>query len=168
MSINSKFNCAFCLIFLLYPIHLCNQYKNEYFCSSIFNSMFAQYYSISIEVYLGGSIRMCSNITYILITVNHYMLIGREHSPVLERISKLELRNLILSTLTCSFLFNIGQLFQYQINYYDTMLHDNVYLYANFPVSYPILIRYGTSLATYSIICFILNYVAFLLINHGD
>jgi hypothetical protein len=62
MSFNSKFNCIYCSIYLFYPIHLCNQYKNDYFCSTIFNSLLAQYYKIYFEVYLGESIRMCSNI----------------------------------------------------------------------------------------------------------
>jgi hypothetical protein len=44
------------------------------------------------------------------------MLIGREHSPLLERISKLELKNIVAFSILFSLIANIGHLFQYQIN----------------------------------------------------
>jgi hypothetical protein len=90
MSVNSKFNCAYCLILAFYPINYCNQFKSDLFCSSI--GLFAQYFKIVFVAYLGETIKMCSNISYILITINRYMLIGREQSTFLERISKLEIK----------------------------------------------------------------------------
>jgi hypothetical protein len=39
MRLNSKFNCANCLIFSFYSINYCNQFNSDYFCSYFFSSL---------------------------------------------------------------------------------------------------------------------------------
>ncbi len=154
MSLNSKFNCVYCLLFLFYPIHLCNQYKSDYFCSSIFNSQFSQYYKIYFEVFLGESVRTCSNILYILITINRYMLIGREHSPFLERISKLDRTRVVQVALLVSLCLNIGHIFQYQINGQGVVLAEtHEYTYGTESLTYPFLAK--SDLFFQSIQCYV-------------
>jgi hypothetical protein len=133
-SINSVFNCVYCLIFALYPINSCNVYKNDYFCSAIFNTVFAQIYKIGFVNYLGESITCCSNISYILITSNRYMVIGRDPALLLKRISKIEIKRIIKLTILVSFPFNIGHIFEYCINYSGSLSYDNL------------LFNYGTDL----------------------
>jgi hypothetical protein len=117
MSLNSKFNCLFCLIYVLYPINYCQKYETGYFCSTIYTSIFAQVYKIVFMTYLGESIKMCSNIFYVLISINRYMLLGKEHSYLLKNISKWEMKRVVLLTVLISLLMNIGHIFQYRINY---------------------------------------------------
>ncbi len=133
MRVNSKFNCLYCLIFLFYQMDLCNERNRSYFCSSISNTLFAQYYKIVILAYLGESIKMCSNIFYILISINRYMLIGREHAPFLEKISKLDFTRTIISTVALSLVFNIGHLDQYEVN------NGNAFVQTNFYGEYPLV-----------------------------
>jgi hypothetical protein len=110
MSLNSKFNCLYCVIFAFFPINSCLDPRADLFCSSIQATLFAQYYKIVCVALLGESVKMCANISYLLITVNRYMLIGREHSVVLEWISKIEFKSIVLFSLCFSFILNIGHI----------------------------------------------------------
>ncbi len=89
MGVNSKFNCLYCFSFIFYPINKCESLSDDFFCSSIYTTYLAQYYKIVCVAYFGEGLKMCGNISYLLMTVNRYMLIGREHSPLLEKIAKL-------------------------------------------------------------------------------
>ncbi len=51
ISVNSKFNCIYCLIFAFYPINYCNQFDSDYFCSSIYGGLFGQYFKIVFIAY---------------------------------------------------------------------------------------------------------------------
>ncbi len=97
--------------------------------------MFAQYYKVICVAYLGETVKMCLNFFYILISINRYMLIGREHEPFLEKISKLDFKRTIFYTMTFSLLLNIGHLDQYEINYgnYFRSFEGDVQLYESYP-----------------------------------
>jgi hypothetical protein len=41
MSLNSVFNCLYCMAFALYPVNKCNE--GGHFCSAIYTTRFAQY-----------------------------------------------------------------------------------------------------------------------------
>ena len=75
-----------------------------------------QYYKIVFVAYLGESVKMCANISYILIAVNRYMLIGRDHLSILEKISKWEMKRVIQGSIAFSLLINIGHIWQFQVN----------------------------------------------------
>ncbi len=78
MSVISKFNCIYCLIFVFYPINVCNNYNSDFFfCPGFYTNYVAQYYKIIFVAYLGESLKMWPNILYLLMTVNRYMLIGK-------------------------------------------------------------------------------------------
>jgi hypothetical protein len=182
MSVNSILNCAYCLIFALYPINICNQYKSDYFCSSVNSTYLAQYYKICFVAFLGQSIKMCSNISYILMSINCFMLIGREHSPFMERISKLELKRIVKISILVSLTVNIGYIFrfrlndnymigvtegfisEYRVNYFDSIA-DPTYAYPSFSITYPLLVKDSELFPYVSIFYFILNYCAFLVIR---
>jgi hypothetical protein len=117
MKLNSKFNFAYCLIFLFYPISSCvDLLADNLFCSSIRASYVTQLYKIIFLVYVGESIKMCSNIFYILIAVNRYMLIDQEHNSILENISKWDKNWLIAISRVTSLVFNIGHCFEFVLN----------------------------------------------------
>jgi hypothetical protein len=70
MMINSVFNCIFCIIYAFYPINYCQQYENGYFCSTVYNTVTAQVIKIVFQAYFGEVVKMCSNISYIFITIS--------------------------------------------------------------------------------------------------
>jgi hypothetical protein len=164
MSVNSKFNCVYCLIFSLYPINVCNQFKSDYFCSLIANTLSAQYYKIGFVSFLGESIKMCSNITYILITINRYMLIGNEHLSALESISKFELKRVVYFSLFISLVLNIGHVFQYENNRLDSNFNSH-YDTTSPDITYPVLNKESSFFPIYSILYFVLNYLLVIILN---
>ncbi len=141
MSLNSKFNCLYCIIFVFNLINACLNQK--------------------IVAYLDESVKMCSNISYILITINRYMLIGREHSLLLERISKLELKNIVTFAVIFSSALNIGHIFQYRINNGLT-LDNSMEVYAQYPL---FLLTYSDLLAAIFVAYFAIKYALFFLVN---
>jgi hypothetical protein len=110
---------------------------------------------------------MCANISYILMNVNRYMLIGREHKPLFEKISKWNSKWVVVVTFAFSALVNVGHGFQYSLNNgsFYTWNIPNYYLYI--VPTYPdeIIINYSLPLYIYTLIYFIVNYVLFFVVN---
>jgi hypothetical protein len=164
MSLNAVFNCLYCSIFLFYPINSCIEALSDYFCSSIYTSYAAQYYKIIFEGYAGESIKMCANISYILITVNRCMLIGQDHGRFLKKIAQLEFARIVKLAIGFSFLFNIGHIFQNFFNngrVYDWDTPDYMELYQTFPQ----INENSNSVFYYLLVYFILNYLLFFVVN---
>ncbi len=92
MSLNSKFNIAYSLI---YMISLMNM---ETF-SSIYMTEFAQYfldyYKIILVNYLAEVFKLSGNLAYIIMTLNRYTLVGKEHMQFLEKITKFKFKNVL-------------------------------------------------------------------------
>jgi hypothetical protein len=94
------------------------------------------------------------------------MLIGRDHSPFLEKTSKLDLKRVILLSILGGFVFNIGHIFQYEVNDPSSEFRFfTIYIYDKNAVTYLFLILYVTFGPVFSIVCFSLNYAAFFLLN---
>jgi hypothetical protein len=165
MTLNAIFNCLFCFIYAFYPINYCPRYQSGFFCSAITSSVAVQVIKIVFIGFFGEVLKMCSNISYILITVNRYMLVGKEHNFVLTNISEWNMKRVIGSTVVFSMLINIGHCFQYRINYgwgklFD--LTDHVQLTDDF---YPSIVIKNSSFQTYSIVYFVINFAGFFVIN---
>jgi hypothetical protein len=177
MSLNAKFNCAYCLIFLFYPVNSCvNRLTTSgLFCSAIRASYLTQLYKIIFIAFFGETIKMCANIFYILISVNRYMLIGREgHNQTFARISKWEMKWVIGVSLAFSSAFNIGHAFQYKLNngrdFYNNLVkleYGFAYYYAY--DTYPSIDKSQSSsslpLSIYLFVYFLINFVLFFLVN---
>jgi hypothetical protein len=115
IDMNSRFNCIYCLISMLNLMNQCIS-NNGIYCSGIYKSYFAQYVKIIVTTGLGNMVKTCCNITYILILVNRYMLIGKEHSNLLRKISELSLKKVIIVCSIISFVLGIVNFFKYEIN----------------------------------------------------
>jgi hypothetical protein len=102
------------MIFVFYPINSCNWNQSYYFCSSVYTTQFAQFFKIVIIAYLGETKKMCGNISYLMMTLNRYLLIGKDHAPWLVKIAKLEFKWVIRGSLMLSALINIGHGWEYQ------------------------------------------------------
>jgi hypothetical protein len=115
VDMNSKFNCVYCLISMLNPINEC-VLNNGIYCSSIYKSYFAQYVKIILITGLGNMCKTCCNITYILILVNRCVLIGKDHSNLLIKISKIKLKKALIASSFISGILGTVKFFQYEIN----------------------------------------------------
>jgi hypothetical protein len=165
MSLNAEFNCLYCIIFLFYPVNSCVDIMADYFCSSIRTSNVTQLYKIVLVAFFGETFKMCSNISFILMNVNRYMLIGREHNATFEKISKWDMSWVVAVTVFISLLANVAHAFQYElhvINLFRT-LYDGSYVYI-YP-SYPVIEYNSTTLFYYLLMYFIFNFFVFFVVN---
>jgi hypothetical protein len=169
MSANAKFNCLYCLIFVFYPMTSCTWKPSYYFCSTIFTTQFVQYYKIIMMAYFGEVFKMCANISYIMMTLNRYILVGKDHAPWLVSIAKLEFKWLIRGSFFVSVLVNIGHGWQYiaigdlLITYGSTQNSQiSGFSYSDYPEA-----NQGTSYFFYSIVYFVINFAVFFILNTG-
>jgi hypothetical protein len=162
MGLNSVFNCLFCIVYALYPINYCQRYETGYFCSTIYTTVTAQVIKIVFQTCFGEVFKMCSNITYICIAINRYMLVGKEHNSTLKNISKLNIKRVVFFTVVFSALMNIGHVFQYRINYGREKVIGSGYFTADL---YPSIVNTNFSFEWYSMAYFIINFALFFLIN---
>jgi hypothetical protein len=88
MKVNACFNCLYCAIYLTELMSECVWFSGIY-CSAIRTTMFAQYFKIVVIEYFGNAMKICGNVTYILMNVNRYMLIGKDHNKTLTFIAEL-------------------------------------------------------------------------------
>jgi hypothetical protein len=167
MSANAKFNCLYCLIFVFYPMTSCT-WRQSNFCSTIFTTQFVQYFKIVVMAYFGEVIKMCANISYLMMTLNRYLLIGKDHAPWLVTLAKQEFKLVIRGSLLFSALINIGHGWEYR---YSVFYKDNDvaynglvngYAYSEYPES-----NQGTPYFIYSIVYFLINFGVLFILNTG-
>jgi hypothetical protein len=121
--------------------------------------------------YFGEVVKMCANISYLMMTLNRYLLVGKDHPPWLVTLAKLEFKWVIRGSILFSVLINIGHGWQYQavelpiisasvslITYYQLNGHS----YSDYPQA-----NQGTSYFIYSIVYFCLNFGVFFILNTG-
>jgi hypothetical protein len=165
MSINSIFNCLFCLMYVFYPINYCLEYQSGFFCSPISNSVAAQVIKIVFQAYFGEVVKMCSNISCIFITINRYVLIGIEPSPMLKNISEWEIKRVVQLIILFSLGINIGHVFQFRINYGWGIETGDYTVSSAVKDIYPSIVVNNSALSVYIIVYFLINFVMFLVIN---
>jgi hypothetical protein len=121
----------------------------------------------SVETDLFKSFQNLSNIELAnLDTISFIHKIGIEWTLDLSNCTAVNFNqysdDLILLSLLCSFIFNIGHAFHYHIIDPYKNLDDYGYL-----IEYPALKTQNNALPQYSMLSFILNYVAFYVVNTG-
>jgi hypothetical protein len=161
MSLNSVFNCLFCVVYALYPVNYCSKYERGYFCSPIFNAVAAQVFKIVFMGYLGECLKTSSNIAYILITINRYMLVGTDHNSTLEMISKWKMKRVIFAVTVFSLAMNTGHIFQYRIN----LGFNSFFEFTNTYALYPSIVLYNTYFDVYALVFFAINFLVFFIVN---
>jgi hypothetical protein len=174
MSANAKFNCLYCIICVFYPMTSCQWRLSSTFCSSIFTSLFVQYYKIIMMAYFGEVFKMCGNIFYIMMTMNRYLLVGKDHSPWLVTVAQLKLKWVICGSLVFSALINIGHGWEFKAveDTQQTEMFDSAvsmsnsvgdgYTFSDYPQA-----NHETPYFVYSIVYFCINFGVFFIVNTG-
>jgi hypothetical protein len=120
--------------------------------------------------YFGEVMKMCANITYFMMTLNRYLLVGKDHPSWLVTFAKLEIKWVIRVSLIMSSLINIGHGWEYLAVTHLAILDSNEnktqyniingYSYSDYPQA-----NQETFYFAYSIIYFVINFGAFFLLN---
>jgi hypothetical protein len=113
---------------------------------------------------------MCANISYLMMTLNRYLLVGKKHASWLVTIAKLEFKWVIRGSILFSALVNIGHGWEYQAidnaqfsasyNYYTSQF--NGLSTSNYPEA-----NQKMPFFIYSIIYFMVNFGLFFILNTG-
>jgi hypothetical protein len=167
MSANAKFNCIYCLIFAVYPMTSCDWRQSVHFCSSIFRTRFVQYYKIVMMAYFGEIVKMCANATYLMMTLNRYLLVGKDHPPWLVTVANLKFKWMIRGSILFSVLVNIGHGMEYQVIEDAPIISTDYFTLNGFSYSdYP-QANQGFSYYIYSAVYFAFNFGVFFILNTG-
>jgi hypothetical protein len=124
--------------------------------------------------FFGEVVKMCANISYLMMTLNRYLLVGKDHPPWLVTLAKFKFKWVIGISILLSALINIGHGWEYQIAkdlgitlYIGRILEE----YANFfganggsYSDYPEANK-DMSYLIFSIVYFFINFGAFFIIN---
>jgi hypothetical protein len=117
IEINSIFNIFYCSIMILKLINTCIFNKSSVFCSNVYENESSQYFKIIVIHFLGNSMKLGSNLSYLLFALSRLILITldkennvkRKHNKIVYAFY------LLLIFFTCS-IISTFKLFQYRIN----------------------------------------------------
>jgi hypothetical protein len=120
--------------------------------------------------YFGEVIKMCANISYLMMTLNRYMLVGNDHAAWLVKIAKLESKWVIRGSIVFGALINIGHGWEYQavedLNMNDNNMGQSLYSqvnggsYSEYPHA-----NQGIAFLIYSVVYFVINFGLFFILN---
>jgi hypothetical protein len=121
--------------------------------------------------YFGELIKMCANLCYLMMTLNRYLLIGKDQAPWLISFAKLEFKWVIRSFVLVSALLNIGHIWEYgpmEDWVFSPLIGDLNDDYKSqgdeSMTDYPIA-NYGQAFFYYTIVYFVINCVVFFVVN---
>ena len=113
---NSMFNFIFCLINCFSLLNICI-FPRSSFCSSVYKTEWAQYFKIIFSQFLGNSIRLCSNFSFILFSISRfYISTSTTKSKTFLRFEKLNLKHFYLSMFVSCSLWSMFKLFEFRPN----------------------------------------------------
>ena len=129
---NAMFNSLFCLIFLFSLMNVCIFPKTS-FCSDVWRTEFSQYFHIYVILFLGNTLRLCCNISYILFSISRFVLSGTTVKNKLRKmIEKQNIKMFYLIVFLLGMSFSSFLLFEHSVNklyeeYDDVNANNNVY-----------------------------------------
>jgi hypothetical protein len=122
---NAILNLIFCLIHLISLINVCIFFKIS-FCSQIFKWNFSQYFKIYIVYFLGDSIKLCSNISYVVLSLTRFYesTSSTKSSKFFNKILKVNIRGFYLVCFLISLVLNSFQFLQFKPNEYFSPINE--------------------------------------------
>jgi hypothetical protein len=112
---NSLFNLIFCFINSFSLINICIFQKSS-FCSRFYKTQLAQYFKIIFALYLGNSIRLCCNFSFILFSLSRFFIITSKNWKLFSLIKKLNNNIFYLIMFILCSLWSMFKLFEYKPN----------------------------------------------------
>ena len=112
---NSMFNFLFCLIHSFSLMNVCIFPKSS-FCSTIYKTIWAQYFKIIFIEFLGNSLRLCCNFSFILFSVSRFYKSLAIKSNWFLKFEKLNLKLFYFLMFVSCCLWSMFKLFEYRPN----------------------------------------------------
>lgn len=111
MALNSAINSWILLVFSTNLITECEDYG--FFCSRVRTYRFSQFYRMIVNEYLSSVLRLLSNLSYMIFSINRLSLIGREHGKFVTYVSKLSVKKFFAWCLMPCGVLSISRLFRF-------------------------------------------------------
>ena len=115
MVYNAFFNLFSCLVYSTKLMNDCIFYQGVY-CSSVRETDFAQYFMIYIRKFCGNILRLCSNYTHLLFTLERYIIITKTKNYYLTKFSKTSPKRIIFKLFPICLILSIVKIFEYSVN----------------------------------------------------
>jgi hypothetical protein len=112
---NSVFNFSFCLINSLSLMNVCVFPKSS-FCSSVYKTNGAQYFKIVFVLFLGNSIRLCCNFSFIFFALSRLYMSTSKKPRLFLLLQSLNLKLFYLIMFGLSSVWSMFKLFEYKPN----------------------------------------------------
>jgi hypothetical protein len=112
---NSIFNLIYCIFNGFSLINICVFPKSS-FCSIYFKTNVAQYFKIVFVLFLGNSIRLCSNFSFIFLSLSRFYVSTSSKSKIFLKFEKLNLKIFYSIMLSISSLWSLFKLFENKLN----------------------------------------------------
>jgi hypothetical protein len=110
---------------------------------------------------------MCANISYLMMTLNRYLLIGKDHAPWLIKIAKLDFKRAIRGSFLFSAIINISRGFEYRTQVPGDIMQRNASYTEGYYLDlqgYPNLVKNEFAII-FSIVYFCISFVVFFILN---
>jgi hypothetical protein len=112
---NSLFNFIFCFINSFSLINICIFPKSS-FCSRFYKTQLAQYFKIIFTLYLGNSIRLCCNFSFIMFSLSRFYIITSKNWKIFSLLKKINQKIFYVIMFTSCSLWSMFKLFEYKPN----------------------------------------------------
>lgn len=146
MYVNSCFSLVYCFIQSLSLINTCIFPASSSFCSSLFKRESAQYFKIFAELFLGNTVKLCSNFSYIAFSASRFFLASANKSAFFQKFEKFSLKLFYSFVIILSLLLSIFMLVKYKPNEYYSTYDKNFpydaygYTYCNIATAIPLYV----------------------------
>jgi hypothetical protein len=160
-------NMVVLIIKILSPIYECQSHQGI-FCSSIYMSLFAQYYKIIFGEFLCSVFSMISNFGYVGFSMTRLSLVGKDHSKLIKFISELSMSYYIIVSTIISVALSVAKIFHYQVNVFDPNQDYPIQFDRNFNNIYspdPYFATKARVINVLNAVSDITNYFLFILVN---
>ncbi|CAF1042019.1 unnamed protein product [Brachionus calyciflorus] len=132
MFYNSILNFLYCFIYIFHLLNVCISINGVY-CLFISRSEIVQYYEIVIVDFLGGILKVLSNIFNLSISIKRYVSLEKNSLFSKFKLNGLWKKFTFLLIIIFVFLVNIDKLLTSSVNK-DNLMNDNYMGYLEFPI----------------------------------
>ena len=108
-------NISYCLINTFSLLNICIFPKSS-FCSSIYKEYVSQYFKIIFQLFLGNSLRLCCNFSFILFSCSRFFISTFSKSNIFHLIKSLNLKLFYLIMFVVCLCWSMFKLFEYRPN----------------------------------------------------
>ena len=158
-------NIVVLVINILSPMYECESHQGI-FCSSIYKSLFAQYFKIIFGEFLCAVFSMISNFGYVGFSICRLSLIGKDHSKLIKFMAELKMAYYIVVSTIISVALSIAKIFHYQVNEFDPGQDYPIPFDRNFNNMYsPDFATKARVINVLNAVSDLTNYFVFILVN---